>query len=193
MGPSKCEMTSGVQGHDISPLQTGCVQAPHAEKTTQHARSQVSVGRSPGVSQEMIQGVVYRPGLLLGFGQSVEIVQDFGTAGIEIEIELAATGELEQVQADPPPNEEPLVVDDQRQKTRIGDVIEPPVKLGPEVEDGRRQGLAETYNRPFRRFCSWAWLRTRARLSWEISWSRRLSRRCSSIHERTSSLKSIGT
>ena len=156
-------------------------------------RSQVSVWRSPCVSQEMIQSVVYRPGLLLGLGQSVEIVQDFGAAGIEIEIELAATAELEQVQADPPPNEEPLVVDDQRQKPRIGHVIEPPVKLGPEVEDGRRQRLAEAYNRPFRRFRSWAWLRTRARLSWEISWSRRLSRRCSSIHERTSSVKSIGT
>ena len=113
----------------------------------------------------MIQGVVYRPGLLLGFGQPIEIVQDFGAAGIEIEIELAATGELEQIQADPPPNEEPLVVDDQRHKTRIGNVIEPPVKLRPEVEDGRRQDLAEAYDRPFRRFCSWAWLRTRARLS----------------------------
>ena len=136
---------------------------------------------------------MYRPRLLLGFGQAVEIVQDFGAAGIEIEIELAATAELEQVQADPPPDEEPLVVDDQRQKTRIGHVIEPPVKLRPEVEDGCRQRLAEAYNRPFRRFCSWAWLRTRARLSWEISWSRRLSRRCSSIHERTSSVKSTGT
>ena len=102
-------------------------------------------------------------------------------------------GELEQVQADPPPNEEPFVVDDQWQETGIGDIIEPLVKLGPEMEDGRRQGLAEAYDRPFRRFCSRAWLRTRARLSWEISWSRRLSRRCSSIHERTSSLKSIGT
>lgn len=169
MAPSKCEMTGGIQSHDESPLQTGCVQAPHAEKTTQQLRSQVSVWRSPCVSQEMIQGVVYRPGLLLGLGQSVEIVQDFGAAGIEIEIELAATAELEQVQADPPPNEEPLVVDDQGRETCIGDVVEPPVKLGPEVEDGRRQGLAQAYDRPFRRFCSWAWLRTRARPSWEIS------------------------
>ena len=135
MPPSKCEMTSGIQGHDKSPLQTGCVQAPHAEKTTQHVRSQLGVRRSPSVSQEMIQSVVYRPGLLLGLGQSVEIVQDLGAAGIEIEIELPATAELEQIQADPPPDEESLVIDDQRQKTGIGHAIQPPIKLGPEVED----------------------------------------------------------
>jgi hypothetical protein len=104
----------------------------------------------------MIQSVVYWPRLLLGLGQSVEIVQDFGAAGIEIEIKLAATSELEKVQADPPPDEEPLVVDDQWHKTAIGHVIQPPLELRPEVEDGCQERLAETYNRPFRRFCSWA-------------------------------------
>jgi hypothetical protein len=147
-------MTSGIQGDDKSPLQTCRVQAPHTEKTTQHERSQFSVRRSSGVSQEMIQSVVNRPRLLLGLCQSVEIVQDFGATGIEIEIELAATAELEQVQANPPPDEELLVVDDQWHKTGIGHVIEPPLELGPEVADGCQERLAEAYNRPFRRFCS---------------------------------------
>jgi len=146
-------------------------------------RSQNSLWRGPGVSQEVVQGVMYRLYFLLGLGQSVEIVQDLGAAGIEMEIKLAATPELEKVQADPPPDEEPLIVDDQWQIMGIGHVIQPPFELQPEVVDGCQERFAETYNRPFRRFCSRAWLRTRARLSWEISCSRRLSRRCPSIHE----------
>ena len=144
------------------------------------------------MSQEMIQSVVYRPRLLLGLGQSVEIVQDFGAAGIEIEIKLAATAELEKVQTDPPPDEEPLVVDDKRHKACIGHVIEPPLELRPEVEDGcqePRRGLQPALS-PFLLLGMAA---DQGQTSWEISWSRRLSRRCSSIHERTSSVKSIGT
>jgi hypothetical protein len=57
------------------------------------------------------------------------------------------------------------VVDDQGQKTSIGHPVEPLIQLRPEVTDGSDERLAEVYNRPFRRFCSWAWLRTRARLS----------------------------
>ena len=156
MRPSKCEMTGGIQGKNISPLQTRPFQAPHAEKTTHHARSQISIWCGSGVSQELIQSVVYRARFLVGLGQSVEIVQDLGAAGIEVEIKLAATAELEKVQADPPPDEEALVVNNQWHKTGIGDVIQPPLELRPEVEDGCQERLAETYNRPFRRFCSWA-------------------------------------
>ena len=136
---------------------------------TKISPSKLSIWCGSGASEEMIESVVYRPRFLLGLGQSVEIVQDFCAAGIEIEIKLAATAELEKVQADPPPDEKPLVVDDQWHKTGIGDIIQPPFEVGPEVENCCQERFAETYNRPFRRLCSWAWLRTRARLSWEIS------------------------
>jgi hypothetical protein len=132
----KCEMTSGIQSYDKSPLQASGVQAPHANEATQHACSQLGVGSSASVSQEMIQGVVYRPRLLLGLGQAVEIVEHFGAAGIEIEIQLPATAELEQVQTDPPPNEEPFIVDDQGRKAGIRHAIQPLIKLRPEVTDG---------------------------------------------------------
>ena len=68
--------------------------------------------------QEMIEGVVYRPGLLLGLSESVEVVQDLGAAVIEIEIQLPATAELKQVQTDPPPNEESFV--DRRPAAKSG-------------------------------------------------------------------------
>jgi hypothetical protein len=49
------------------------------------------------VSQEVIQGTVHRPRLLLGLGQAIEIAQHLCAAGIEVEIQLSATAELEQI------------------------------------------------------------------------------------------------
>ncbi len=51
--------------------------------------------------QKVIQGVVYGSCLLLSFSEAIEIIEHLGAAGIEIEIQLPATAELEQVQADP--------------------------------------------------------------------------------------------
>ena len=38
----KCEMTSGIQSYDKSPLQASSVQAPHTNEATQHACSQLA-------------------------------------------------------------------------------------------------------------------------------------------------------
>ena len=165
MLPPKSQMTGGIKGHDKTPLQAGSVQRPHANEATQHVCSQLGERSSASVFQEMIKGVVYRPGLLLGLSKSVEVVQNLGAAVIEIEIQLPATAELKQIEADPPPNKEPLIVDDQRHKAGIGHIVEPPIELGPEVPKSCCERFAEAYNRPFRRFRSRAWLRTRSRLS----------------------------
>ena len=117
------------------------------------------------MSQEVIQGVVYRTRLLLRLSQAVEIIEHLGAASIEIEIQLPTTAELKQVQTYSPPNKKSLIVDDQRQKAAIGHAIQPLIELWPEVAEGSRERLAEAYNRPFRRFRSSAWLRTKARLS----------------------------
>ena len=92
----------------------------------------------PCVSQEVIQGIVHRPRLLLGSGQAIEIVQHLCAAGIEVEIQLSATAELEQIQTEPPIDEETFVVDDQGRKAAIGNAIQPLIELGPEVADGCR-------------------------------------------------------
>src|SRR3954454_10169026 len=100
---------------------------------------------------------------------------------------------MEQVQAHAPPPQETFVIGNQGRLAGVGDAVEIVVELGPKVADGLHQGAAEGYDRPRLCLCSWAWLRTKSRLNWVISRSRRLSRRCSSIHERTSSRKSRGT
>ncbi len=88
------------------------------------------------MSQEVIQGIVHRPRLLLGLGQAIEIAQHLCATGIEIEIQLSATAELEQIQTEPPPDEETFVVDDQGRETAIGNAIQPLIELRPEVADG---------------------------------------------------------
>jgi hypothetical protein len=90
------------------------------------------------VSQEVIQGIVHRPRLLLGLGQAIEIAQHLCAAGIEVEIQLSATAELEQIQTDPQTYEETFVVDDQGQEAAIGNAIQPLIELRPEVADGCR-------------------------------------------------------
>ena len=110
-----------------------------------------------------------------------------------LEVELASAAELKQEQAEPPPDKETLVVDNEGEKARIGHLIQPGVELGEKVPDGFHHGFAEVHNRPRRRRRSWTWLRTRSRVSSEISWINRLSCRYSSTHERTSSMKSTGT
>jgi hypothetical protein len=114
-------------------------------------------------------------------------------APIQFEIELPARTEPEQIQGQPPPDQKTAVVGDARRETRVGNLVEPMVELGPEVPHGAHEGLAEIQDRPRRRLRSWAWLRTNIKHSCEISRSRRWSLWYSSIHERTSSLKSMGT
>ena len=90
------------------------------------------------MSQEMIQGIVHRPRLLLGLRQAVQIVQHLCAAGIEVEIQLPATTELEQIETEPPPDEETLMVDDEGQEAAIGHAVQPLIELRPEVADGCR-------------------------------------------------------
>src|SRR6202035_3517073 len=121
------------------------------------------------------------------------IRQHVGATGIQVEIQLPAAAELEQIQAQAPPDEKTLMVLDEGLKTTIRHVIEPGVQLRPKVAQDPHHGFAEVQDRPWRRRRSWTWLRTSCRLSCEISWIKPLRRWYSSIHERTSSVKSTGT
>jgi hypothetical protein len=49
------------------------------------------------VAEEVVEGVVDRTGGLVGAGEAVEVVQDVGAKGVELEVELAAAAELAEV------------------------------------------------------------------------------------------------
>src|SRR5262249_51941492 len=110
-----------------------------------------------------------------------------------LEVELAAGAELEQVQAQAPPGQEAGGVEAGRLQPRIGQAVQPGVQLGEEVADGLGPGGAGDQARPAFSFSSRARARSRATVSWWISWRRALRRLCSASHERTSGSKSLGT
>jgi hypothetical protein len=80
---------------------------------------------------------------LLGLGQPIEVGQHLGAAGIQIEIELPPTAQLEQIQAEPPPDQEAFVVDDEGLEAGIGERVQPAIELRPEVADGFDEGAAQ--------------------------------------------------
>jgi hypothetical protein len=70
----------------------------------------------------------------------------------QLEVELAATAEFEEEQAQAPPEQEALVVDDAVLVARVVDVIEAVVEVGPEVSESADQERSDVQDRPFFRF-----------------------------------------
>ena len=187
------QMAGGVQSDDEASLQSRCIERLAADQSLQQLPTQPRVRRHPCMAEKMVQRLVDRPGVLLGLRQTIEVDKNVTIATIQFEIELPARAELKQIKGQTPPNEKTLVVNDEGLEARVGNPIQPVVELRPEMSYGSHEGVAEIQDRPRRLLRSWTWLRTSIRLSSEISRSRACSLWCSSIHERTSSVKSIGT
>src|SRR5207302_905666 len=130
---------------------------------------------------------------LLGVGQAIEVGQDLRPAVAEVEVELAARAQLEQVEGKAPPGEEARRVGAGVRQTRIGEAVEPGVEVGEEVAHGLGQGAAGDQGRPALSFSRRARARSSATDSWWISWSRALRRLCSASHVRTSGSRPLGT
>jgi len=114
------------------------------------------------VADEVVEGVVDGARVVVGLGQAVEVVQDVGAAGVEVEIELASAAELEEVQADTPPAQKAGLVSDRVLVPGIREPVEPLVKVGEEVAGGEGEGAAGDQGCPaLRRRCV-TWVRTRA-------------------------------
>jgi hypothetical protein len=88
-----------------------------------------------------------------------------GAAGVELEVELAAAAQLEQVQGQAPPGEEARRVGDGFGVAAVGQGLQLVVESGEEVTDGADEGLPEGQGRPFWRRRWVVWMRTRATVS----------------------------
>jgi hypothetical protein len=95
-----------------------------------------------------------RPGVLFGVGQTIEVGEDVAVAASQREIELPPRAELEQIKRHTPPDEEPLVVGDERLEAWVAHVIEPVIKFRPKMPDGAYELLTEFQDRPRRRWRS---------------------------------------
>ena len=131
--------------------------------------------------------------LSCGARQAIEVAQHLRAVRVELVIQLAPALQLAQEQAQPPPHQEPLVVDHHRQEPRVVDFVDPGVEIGEEVANGLNQDGADVQRRPRRRFWCGTCPLIRARLNWLTSWIRVLRRWDSCTHFRTSSSRSWGT
>src|SRR6202022_3516986 len=118
------------------------------KQTLKHLPPQTRIWLDAGMAKKMMQGLIHRPRLLLGLGQTIEIGEQVVAAAIQLEIELPACAELEQVQQQAPPDEKTLVVGDVGLKTRIGNLIQPVVELRPKMPHRANKPLTKLNNRP---------------------------------------------
>ncbi len=161
----EAEQAGGVDQQYRLAQQAGGVQRLHAEQTLDHLGAQAFPAGEFHVVEEVIERVMDRQRRLLRPGQAIEVGQDVGATVAEFIIELAAGAQLQQVQRQPPPDQETAGVDARLGHARIGQTIEPVAQLREEVADGLDQGAAGDQGRPaLRRRCR-AWVCTRARLS----------------------------
>ena len=100
------------------------------------------------VADEVVEGVVDGAGVLMGPSEAVEVGQNASAAGVEVEVELAAAAELEEVQGDAPPGEEASGVGASLLDAGVGEAVEPGIEVGEEVADGLDEGVAGDQGRP---------------------------------------------
>ncbi len=142
MGPIEGQVAGSIQDDYEAPLQTGCVQYFHADQPLHHPRAQLGVRSGARMADEMLQRLMDRSSFLPRLRQAVQVGQDLRVAHVEVEVELSARPELEQVQTDAPPDEETLVVGDEGLKTSVWEMIQPSIELRPEMANGPHQFFA---------------------------------------------------
>ena len=112
-------------------------------KCQHHQGAQPEHAGDAAAAQEIVQGIVDRPRLLLRARQAVEIIQHVGAIGVALEIQLPATAQFAEEQRQPPPQQEAFVVNDKGLEARIGDLVDPVVELGEEVAYGQGEDGAD--------------------------------------------------
>jgi hypothetical protein len=140
------------QDHQVT-LQAGRFQNLAADQVADHLDPQVVKSLPVHMAEEMVQGAMDRPAVLVGAGQTIEVVQDVGPVGLQFEVQLPAAVQLQEIQEQTPPDEKASGVSAGVLVAGIGQVLEPVVELGEEVADGLDEGLAEDQGRPFWRRC----------------------------------------
>lgn len=161
---AKAQVAAAVGDDHQAATQTGRVQGLHPGQPPDHARAQSGHWVSAHPAQEVVQGLIHRPALLVGLRQAIEIGQHGRAIGVQLVVQLPATAQLAQEQPQAPPQQEALVIDDEGGVARIGDGAQPLVELSKEMADRLDEPRADGKGRPRRRWRCWTWVRTRARL-----------------------------
>ena len=190
----KSEHAGAVHRHDQAAQESERVQGPHPNQAAGTALPQG--GQRFGsltMFQEVIDGVGDRQGLLVGRGQAVEIGQEAQLQVAQVKINLPAAAQAQGEEEQRQPEQEAAGIDHEGLEAGVGHLVQPGVELGEEVAQGADEDRAQLQDLPARRRCWVVWVRTRARLSWEISRIRPLRRRYSFCHCWTWGSRAWGT
>jgi hypothetical protein len=95
------------------------------------------------MTQEMTQGFVDRQGLLLAFGEAVDVGQDQQFRIAQLEIQLPTAAQLAQEQQQPPPEQKATVIGHQHLPASIRQLVGPGVELRAEVPDGTDEAMPQ--------------------------------------------------
>src|SRR5262245_42532451 len=125
---------SGTNQHE-QPQQPRRVQDLHAKQAAYHLRPQVGEGFGLAVAEEMVEGVMDGTRVVVGADPAIEVAQHAGALRLQVEVKLAATAELEEVQGNAPPSQEATLVDDRLLVAGIRQAVEPVVQFREEVAD----------------------------------------------------------
>lgn len=177
----EAQHAGAIQGDDQVTLEAERGPGPHPDQAVGAALAQAGEGLAPlGMFQEMVRGVGDRQAGLVGGGQAVEIVQEAALRVTQGKVDLAATAQAQGEDPQRQPEQGTAVILDEGLETGVGHLVQPGVELGEEVAQRADEGRAQLQDLPARRRWWGVWVWTRARLSWETSARRRLSRRYSS-------------
>ena len=109
---------------------------------------------------EVAQGLIDGEGFLLGLGQPIDVFQHKELAVSQLVVELAAAAQFATEQQQSPPAEEPRVIFDHGLEASVGQSVELPVEVGPEMPNRLNQSPAQSYDLPAFRRCSVTWVWT---------------------------------
>ncbi len=175
------------------PGEAPAIQRFHPDESANHVRPQGRQRRRPEMPQEVVQRAVHRQRHLLGAREPIHVRQHLRGHIAQVKVQLAPAPQLAAKQQEAPPDEKPFIVVDEGGEAGVGQRVQPGAKLGPEVLDGPVERLPQRYGRPARRFRAVTCPLTCASASSVRSRISCYNRRCSAIHSRTSSTRSVGT
>lgn len=107
---TEAEVTGAVNGRDQIALETEIVQGFHADQPLRVLMEQLGESGAADVTDEMIQRLGDREGVLLGARQKVEVVEDGAFEVAQVVIGRTATTQAQPEQEQSPPAEKTAVV-----------------------------------------------------------------------------------
>jgi hypothetical protein len=132
----KDQMAGAIGNHRHVPQHPGGLEHLHAQQTLVHLRPQAFVAGHGCLAGEVIEGVVDGTGGQGGAQQTIEVAEHVRAFGAELEVELAATAQLQHVKKDAPAGEEAARVGNRFLVTTVGQLVQPGIPQGEEMAEG---------------------------------------------------------